>query len=164
MHHQREPYQLDVMAPTSAPARQVLRAYTEDICSRYYGRPVTDAEVDEALRELPSDDLVLPHGLLLVAHQDAAVLGCAGLRLLPGRIGEVTRVFVAHAARGRGIGGRLMIELERHGHEHDVATLRLDTRGDLVEARRLYTRLGYREVPAFNEDPYVDHWFAKSLG
>jgi hypothetical protein len=44
-----------------------------------------------------------------------------------------------------------------------VATLRLDTRSDLTEARRLYARHGYREVPAFSQGPYADHWFEKTL-
>lgn len=29
--------------------------------------------------------------------------------------------------------------------------------------RAMYARLGYREVPAFNDAPYVDHWFEKRL-
>lgn len=41
--------------------------------------------------------------------------------------------------------------------------LRLDTRGDLVEARRLYERLGYREVPPFNAGRYAEHWLEKTL-
>jgi 4-hydroxy-4-methyl-2-oxoglutarate aldolase len=44
-----------------------------------------------------------------------------------------------------------------------LVTLRLDTRADLTEARRLYTRHGYREVAPFNDGPYADHWFAKTL-
>ena len=44
-----------------------------------------------------------------------------------------------------------------------VVTLRLDTRSDLTEARRLYARHGYREVPAFSQGPYADHWFEKTL-
>ena len=41
--------------------------------------------------------------------------------------------------------------------------MRLDARGDLIEARAMYARLGYREVPRFNEHPYVEHWFEKRL-
>jgi len=33
----------------------------------------------------------------------------------------------------------------------------------LVEARRLYARLGYREVPPFNAGQYAEHWFEKTL-
>ena len=141
------------MPPASAAARQVMRAYFAEVASRYYGRPATDEEVAAAMREEPSDDLTPPGGLLLVAVQDGAVLGCAGLRLLPGGIGEVTRVFVMPAARRRGLGSRLLDELETRARDHQVTTLRLDTRRDLVEARRLYPRHGYRETTPFSHGP-----------
>jgi len=44
-----------------------------------------------------------------------------------------------------------------------VSILRLDTRHDLVEARSLYAAHGYREVPAFNDAPYAEHWFTKAV-
>lgn len=91
------------------------------------------------------------------------MLGCAGLRLLPGGIGEVTRVFVVPAARRRGLGARLLGDLEDHARRRGVAILRLDTRRDLTEARRLYARHGYREVRPFSHGPYADHWFEKTL-
>jgi hypothetical protein len=42
-------------------------------------------------------------------------------------------------------------------------TVRLDTRGALVEARGLYAEHGYREIPAYSDGPYSDHWFQKDL-
>jgi ribosomal protein S18 acetylase RimI-like enzyme len=152
------------MAPTARPAAIALRAYYHDIVSRYHGRETTEEEIDAAMSDEPSDDLVAPRGLLLVACADDIVLGCAGLRLLPSGIGEVTRVHVAVSARGRGLGSRLLSELEDEARRRQLTTLRLDTRGDLVEARRLYARHGYQEVAPFNNDPYAEHWFAKSLG
>ena len=151
------------MPPAADEGRRALRAYFDDVASRYYGRPATEDEIAAAMRDDPSDDLAPPHGLLLVAHGNGDVLGCAGLRLLPGRLGEVTRVFVAPAARGRGLGSRLLNCLEEHARRHRVSTLRLDTRRDLIEARRLYARHGYREVPPFSHGPYADHWFEKTL-
>ena len=154
---------ITVMPPASAAAGEVLRAYFAEVASRYYGRPATEEEIAAAMREEPSDDLSPPGGLLLVAVQDGAVLGCAGLRLLPGGIGEVTRVYVMPAARRRGLGSRLLDELETHARDHRVTRLRLDTRRDLVEARQLYARHGYRETTPFSRGPYSDHWFQKDL-
>ena len=151
------------MPPAADEGRRALRAYFDDVASRYYGRPATEDEIAAAMRDDPSDDLAPPHGLLLVAHANGDVLGCAGLRLLPGRLGEVTRVFVVPAARGRGLGSRLLNCVEEHARRHRVSTLRLDTRRDLIEARRLYARHGYREVPPFSHGPYADHWFEKTL-
>lgn len=154
---------IERMAPDSPLAAAVLRAYFADVVSRYHGRRATDAEIDAAMREDPSDDLLPPSGLLLVAHRDGAAVGCGALRLLGDGLGEVMRVFVVPAARGAGLGSRLLAEIERAAREHDVATLRLDTRSDLVEARRLYARRGYAEVEPFNDGRWAQHWLAKSL-
>ena len=115
--------------------------------------PATGDEVDAALRDDPSDDLAPPRGALLVAVEDGAVLGCAGLRLLPDGVAEVTRVYVAPAARRRGLGASLVTEVERLARAHGARTLRLDTRADLVEARRLYARAGVRRGPGLQPGP-----------
>lgn len=154
---------LEPESPGTAQGRRVLRSYMDDVVSRYYGRQATGDEIDAAIREAPSDDLTPPHGLFLIAQGNGTVLGCVGLRFLPDRIGEVTRLFVVPAARGRGVASRLMNKLENCAREQGLATLRLDTREDLVEARRLYARRGYREVAPFNDGPYADHWFEKTL-
>jgi ribosomal protein S18 acetylase RimI-like enzyme len=52
---------------------------------------------------------------------------------------------------------------ERAARELGAARIVLDTRGDLVEARALYARLGYTETGPHNADPYAEHWFAKAL-
>jgi len=152
-----------VTPPASPAARAVLHAYFADLAGRYYRRPATEEEITAAMRDEPSDDLTPPGGLLLVASEGNSVLGCAGLRLLRGQIGEVTRVFVMPAARRRGLGSRLLDHLEAHARHHDITILRLDTRRDLAEARRLYARHGYTEVCPFSQGPYSDHWFEKVL-
>jgi len=157
------PLSFEIVSPDEERSRAVLRAYYRDIVGRYYGRPVTEAELGLALADEPSDDLQLPSGLFWLATEGPNVLGCAGLRLLPESVGEVTRVYVEHQARGRGIGARLLAEVEQAARDRGLARLQLDTRTDLVEARRLYARHGYREVPAFNDSPYAGHWFAKDL-
>ena len=46
----------------------------------------------------------------------------------------------------------------------DMHTLRLDTNRTLLEARALYARNGYVEIPRYNENPYADYWYEKRLG
>jgi GNAT superfamily N-acetyltransferase len=157
------PVLIEVMAPDASAASQILRSYIDDVASRFYGRQATDEEIDVSLREDPSIDLAPPSGVFLVARQNDVVLGCAGLLFLPERVGEVKRLFVTPAARGRGLGARLMGELERVARRHGLSVLRLDTRHDLVESRRLYAALGYQEVSPFNDGRYAEHWLAKPL-
>jgi ribosomal protein S18 acetylase RimI-like enzyme len=73
-------------------------------------------------------------------------------------------MWVAPAARGLGLGRRLIAELEAQAHANGVRVLQLDTNHALVEAIGLYRSAGYLEVPPFNDEPYADHWFEKVLG
>ncbi|MDY7526356.1 MULTISPECIES: GNAT family N-acetyltransferase [unclassified Cryobacterium] len=157
------PILISATSPTSAEAKDVSFRYYEDIVGRYHGRPASRQEILDAQAGYSSDDLVAPRGILLLARQGLTVLGCAGLRVRPGEIGEVTRVFVEPTARGKGVGRLLMEELERESRELGLDALRLDTRTDLVEARRLYASLGFIEGEAHNTDPYANHWFRKEL-
>lgn len=128
---------IEVMAPDDEVARRVLRAYFDEVASRYYGRPAAEDEIAAAMRDEPSDDLVPPRGLFLVARAEADVLGCAGLRLLPGRTGEVTRVFVVPAARRRGLGTRLPSSHGRYvDHSFEKALVRARAGNDYWEDPR----------------------------
>lgn len=39
----------------------------------------------------------------------------------------------------------------------------LNTRLDLIEARSLYARHGYTEIPAYCTGPYKEIWYGKEL-
>ncbi|MEQ4303427.1 GNAT family N-acetyltransferase [Plantactinospora sp. B6F1] len=150
--------------PVDGPvADALLRDYYAEIVSRYHRRPALDAEIEQVLVEEPSGDLRPPTGLFLVGWYHDEPTGCAGVRLDALPYAEVTRVFVRAAARRRGGGARLLAAVEQAAAARGATTMRLDTRHDLVEARALYVRHGYREVPAYSEAPYADHWFEKRL-
>ncbi|MBM0231053.1 GNAT family N-acetyltransferase [Micromonospora sp. STR1_7] len=129
---------------------------------RYHHRPALPGEVDAALVEMPSDDLTYPTGLLLLAHHGAEPAGCAGLRWQPGWA-ELTRVYVRPPHRGAGGGAALLAAAEDRARAVGADRIRLDTRDDLVEARALYARHGYVEIPAYSRGPYAEHWFEKRL-
>jgi GNAT superfamily N-acetyltransferase len=154
---------ITVEAPDSGDARLIVRQYLADVIGRYYGRPATDAEVAEELLSDAGEDLTPPTGLLLVARLDGEPVGCAGFRIVGDGIAELTKVFSSPAARGRGLGGQLLRHAEDAAVTAGITYLRLDTRTDLVEARRLYARNGYAEVEPFNAEPYAQHWFGKEL-
>ncbi|WP_415971598.1 GNAT family N-acetyltransferase [Rhodococcus sp. 077-4] len=113
--------------------------------------------------EEPSDDLAGDTGLLVVAYLGAHVVGCGGARFVSEDVAELTRVFVDAGARGDGIGASIVEFLEGCVRQSHRTKIRLDTRADLVEARGLYSKLGYREVPAFNAEPYAEVWLEKIL-
>ena len=142
---------------------RLLREYIDEMASRYYGRQATAAEIDAALAEDPSDDLAPPSGAFLVARRGGEAVGCVAMRLLSPEIGEIKRMYVAREVRGLGCGGRLLAAVQAHARTLGVRRLRLDTRHDLVEARALYAKHGFVEIPAYAERLYADHWFEKLL-
>ncbi|MDJ0345930.1 GNAT family N-acetyltransferase [Streptomyces sp. H10-C2] len=152
------------LAPGHPEASALLRQYFVELVGRYYDRPVTGAEVDQVLLDEPSDDLVVPTGYFLVARRDGVPLGCLGVRVLDPDTAELTRMFVHADARGEGVASRLVAAAERAARDVlGARVIRLDTRKDLVEARALYIKHGYTEIPAYNDSPYADHWFEKRL-
>ncbi|WP_329228348.1 GNAT family N-acetyltransferase [Streptomyces sp. NBC_00111] len=147
----------------SPDAALLLRDYYDEVASRYWGRPATTEEIDDGLRDDGVDRLAPPTGAFLVGRYGSKPAGCVGLRLVDAATAELTRVFVRPAFRSTGGGGLLLAGIEEAARAYGVRWVRLDTRNDLVEARGLYAKHGYGEVPAFNQDLYAEHWFAKEL-
>ncbi|MFJ9570114.1 GNAT family N-acetyltransferase [Streptomyces bacillaris] len=148
-------------------ATVLRRDYYDEVASRYWQRPATEAEIAEGLTDDGADLLLPPTGGFVVGRHGGRAASCAGLVLteeaLPGSA-ELTRVYVRPEFRGTGGGGLLLAAIEEEARALGVRLLRLDTRLDLVEARGLYAKHVYGEVPAFHRrNPYAEVWFAKEL-
>ncbi|HZA09432.1 helix-turn-helix domain-containing GNAT family N-acetyltransferase [Mycobacterium sp.] len=147
-----------VTDPRSVAAQRCLTAYAAELAQRFahgYDRART--------RRVDADDMTLPKGLLLVAVLHGEPIGCCALRFHGEAPAEIKRMWVTPAARGLGLGRRLIAEVESHARADGVRVLHLDTNRVLVEAINLYRSCGYTEVPAFNDEPYAHHWFEKML-
>ena len=93
-----------------------------------------------------------------------AAQSCAGLRRHDATTVELTRVFVRPGLRGTGGVARLLAAVDEAARAMGAERIVLDTRLDLVEARALYLRNGYREIPAYGETgPYSEIWYGKEL-
>ncbi|MFE7324783.1 GNAT family N-acetyltransferase [Streptomyces sp. NPDC057565] len=147
----------------SPDASALRRDYYDEVASRYWQRPATAEEIDEGLSGDGADLLTGPTGAFVVGRFDGKPASCAGLLVVDADTAELTRVFVRPEFRGTGGGGLLLAAVEGAARAFGVRQIRLDTRNDLVEARGLYAKHGYREVPAFHRRQYAEHWFAKEL-
>ena len=111
-----------------------------------------------------------PRGRLLLAGANPAAFGCIALRPLETQIGccgdapssqrdiengigEVKRLYVQPAHRGEGWGGRLAEALINDARAIGYRELKLDTLDWMEEARQLYARLGFRNCPAYYDNP-----------
>jgi DNA-binding MarR family transcriptional regulator/GNAT superfamily N-acetyltransferase len=149
---------LEPIAPDSTDARFCLNAYFQELANRF------ETGFDPAhSNPAPDDSLVPPSGSFVIARLDTAPVGCGALKRLSGDTGEIKRMWTAPEARSLGIARRILRRLEAIAMELGLRTLRLETNRSLVEAQALYRSEGFREVPAFNQEPYAHHWFQKDL-
>jgi DNA-binding MarR family transcriptional regulator len=142
-----------------ADARQCVRAYVAELNERWEAGFDPSAGVTAEPHELTP-----PAGCFVVAYLDGEPVGCGGVKHLPGGPSDIKRMWVSPTARGLGLGRRLLAELEQRARDSGATVARLETNRVLVEAIALYRSAGYREVPAFNHEPFAHHWFEKPLG
>lgn len=149
---------IEQVLPEHPDARAAVRHYFDELNARFengFDERHTLPLADEALRP--------PSGLMLLARLHGEPVAVGGLKLLSDGIGEIKRVWVSGSARGLGLGKRMLAELEEAARSHGRSRVRLDTNRALTEAIAMYRATGYREVPAFNDEPYAHHWFEKEL-
>ena len=85
-----------------------------------------------------------PAGRLLLVIEDAAVLGCGGLRpmIAPG-VAEIKRMYLRPEARGCGLGRQLLEALLAASRQEGYQQVRLDTDGLMPAAVQLYRTAGF---------------------
>lgn len=127
-----------------ATARDLFREYAEAIA--------TDLEYQgfaSELANLPSP-YALPGGALFIAHAGNEVAGCVALRALDHRTGEMKRLYVRPAYRSSGLGKLLVEAVILAARRAGYSELRLDTLPTMASAQALYHRLGFVEIPPYN--------------
>jgi GNAT superfamily N-acetyltransferase len=147
-----------VMEASDSPVSvELQRAYFADIASRYPGwSPDLIPSADPA-------EVAPPSGAWLVAYLDDEPVGCGGVKRLDDSSAELKRIYLAAEARGRGLGRRLLEQLEQHARELGYERLRLDT-GDLQpEALGLFRSAGYEQIPDYNGNSWATYWMEKRL-
>lgn len=128
---------IEALDPLSAPAAHLLALSDAYMASLY------PAESNHM--ESPSA-LALPNVLFLGAYLDGELAGCGAVKIMhdDGSYGEIKRVYVLDAFRGRGLSKQLMQALEAHLIEQQIPMARLETGISQPEALGLYEKLGYQ--------------------
>lgn len=144
--------------PSSIDAQWCLKQYFAELDARF------ETGFNASLSiSADADELTPPAGALLIARVHARPVGCGALKFHPGAPAELKRMWVAPEARGLGLGRRILRELEQLARGGGAQVVRLETNRALSEAIALYRGSGFREVAAFNDEPYAHHWFEKPL-
>jgi DNA-binding MarR family transcriptional regulator/GNAT superfamily N-acetyltransferase len=150
---------IEPLDPSDPRAQHCLREYVAELDRRFPGGfdPARSISADAA-------ELRPPAGVLLVATLPSEPVGCGALKFHDGQPTEIKRMWIAPAARGLGVGRKLLAELEASALAHgSTRVVRLETNEALGEAIAMYRSAGYAEVAPFNDEPYAHHWFEKEL-
>ena len=141
--------QLREVSPTDPVALEAVSHYFAEL-DRRFSHGFDPGEPDHA-------------GTFVVATSDGRPVAYGGVRPLDAETGEIKRMWVHDDWRGAGLGSRMLRELEalarRLGHHRVV----LDTNGTLTEAIAMYARAGYAPIERYNDNPYAEAFFEKSL-
>jgi GNAT superfamily N-acetyltransferase len=96
-----------------------------------------------------SVDKLIRQGVhFFVARVDGAPEACGGIQFYSG-FGELKRMFVRGAWRGRGLGFALLEHLAGHARANGCTLLRLETGIHQHAAIKFYERWGFRSIEAF---------------
>ncbi len=106
-------------------------------------------ELNARYPEDPTDHVVDPRARFLVADVDGDAVGGVALVPLEPGVGEIKRMFVDPAHRGRGVATRLLAALEERARTAEIRTLVLETGVRQPEAVALYEKLGFHPVEAY---------------
>lgn len=94
-----------------------------------------------------------PDGCLLLAREGDAVVGCAALRRVDALCAEMKRVYLRPAARGTGLGRRLVTEVLTEARRLGYQRVCLDVLPEFTAAQALYRSLGFVPAPPVSFNP-----------
>jgi len=95
-----------------------------------------------------------PDGRLLLAYADGELVGCIALRKLGNHTCEMKRLFLRPSFRGQGYGRTMIEKLIEQAREIGYERMWLDSLpGKMDTAIALYRELGFKDIPAYYDNP-----------
>ena len=120
---------------------------------------------DRKVIDDPQGAILDAGGRIFMAERGGEVIGCCALMAMDDGGYEVAKMTVSHAARGLGVGRRLLEACEAAARAAGASRLYLETSSTLKPAGALYHGFGFVDLPP-RPSPYVraDVWMEKRLG
>ena len=158
---------MDVTISASVPAdiaevRTLFLEYAE-----WLGEDLCFQGFEGELAGLPGDYAGTRGALFIARSTDGKreAAGCVALRPLDATTGEIKRLYVRPAYRGTGLGSKLAGRVLDAARAAGYQRLVLDTLDRMEAAVRLYSKLGFRTIPAYYDNPMRGAlYFALELG
>jgi GNAT superfamily N-acetyltransferase len=142
---------ITLIQPDSAETWRQARALVEQYAASL-GVDLSFQNFNHELDHL-ADEYSPPPGAFLLAVEESRSLGCVGLRQHATDIGEIKRLFIAPAARGRGLGRLLAQAIVAAGRQRGYRQLLLDTLPSMNQAHALYASMGFKPTAPYRYNP-----------
>ena len=91
-------------------------------------------------------------GLFLAALNDGSLIGSGAIRKLDTTTAELKRIWLLEVYHGRGIGYQLVTLLFNFARDQAYQYVRLQTSPQQIRALAFYKKLGFKEIPCYNDD------------
>ena len=136
---------ITIRRATGADLPAVVALLADDVLGAARESPGDPGPYEAAFAEIDRD----PQHLLLVAERAGAVVGTAQLTFLPGLShrgatrAQIEAVRIGAAARGTGLGGRLIGWCVDRARERGCTMVQLTSDATRHDAHRFYERLGF---------------------
>lgn len=129
-------------SPNSQAAKDLIQGLDDELCKRYPNQPI---------HGLHLEDVLDPGLVFVVARLDTQPIGCGALRRIEPTVGEIKRMYIVPAFRGRGFSRQILTFLEETARAQGYSTLRLEIGMKQPEAVDLYQSAGYKQIPCYGE-------------
>jgi polar amino acid transport system permease protein len=146
------------------PAAAPLLADLEHEYDTRYGDS-SDEPASVELRRWSAEDFVAPRGAFLLLFEDDQLVAGGAFKPYDAETVELKRIWTAPAARGRGLAGLVVAELETEARRRGFRRVHLTTGPRQPEAVALYLRAGYtpRYDTGLSAEEVGIHAFEKAL-
>lgn len=143
-----------IQAETAAQIEEIRRLFRE--YEKWLEFDVRFQGFEAEVANLPGK-YAKPDGRLLLVSVDGAIGGCIALRKLEENICEMKRLYLRDEFRGLGLGVKLIRKLIEEARLSGYQKMRLDTLpGKMAKAVKLYESHGFRQIPAYYQNPYPE--------
>jgi putative acetyltransferase len=102
---------------------------------------------------MSAEQMAEPRTTLFLAREGSSAVACGALRRHAERTAEVKRMYTRPSHQGRGIGGRVLAEIEALARREGFARLVLETGHRHPAAWRVYERAGFSRCGAVLDYP-----------
>jgi N-acetylglutamate synthase-like GNAT family acetyltransferase len=151
-------------------AMRLLQAATPDewdeaqrLVREYAASLDVDLSFQNFDRELQhfTTEYAAPKGAFMLAEDAGRYVACIGVRQFSEDIGEIKRLYVVPAARGRGLGRLLVERIIVAAREIGYRSLLLDTLPFMRDAQSLYMTLGFKPTAPYRFNPVAGSAFLR---